>query len=160
LATDTEVDAFLARNGQGPQHEALRRLIVTTSAIADAARDELRRTGVSKGNKITAAQIRAGRGLLGWSQDQLAHESNLNPSDVAICESGRDTPLVEHLERIAATLGMAGIVLIGEGELTAGGPGIRMGALGTSTGQPVIRHDLEGNDNDRPTASSGHRINE
>jgi hypothetical protein len=47
LASDVEVDEFLARDGQGPQHEALRRLIETPGAWS-AARDDQTTSGGMK----------------------------------------------------------------------------------------------------------------
>jgi transcriptional regulator with XRE-family HTH domain len=153
--SNVDVDEFLSRDGQGPQHQALRRLLGTTGNPAEAGNNRVR--GASEpephgGQTITAAQIRAGRGLLDWSQSRLADAAHLNVSDLANCERGRETPPHEHLERIAQALGLAGVVLLREGQNSTGGPGVRMGALGTSTGQPIEKIDTDGNDNEESGA--------
>jgi hypothetical protein len=149
LATNLEIDEFLAHDGQGPQHQALRRLIGKTGGWVAAQEDHVTDQPAAHGAPvITAAQIRAGRGLLDWSQSRLADEAHLSVSDVLECERGGKTPPHEHLERIARALGLGGIVLLHEGQNSTGGPGVRMGTLGTSTGQPVEKSDKEGNDNE------------
>lgn len=140
LATDTDADVFLSRGGDAPEQQALRRHLEAEQAKSPkvAPQDEA---------PITAPQIRAGRGLLGWSQDTLARHAGVEVADLAGCESGHTWPTPALLDRVASALAEAGVILIGEGEVTEGGPGVRMGALGTSTGKSLDRSRGEGNDN-------------
>jgi len=72
---------------------------------------------------ITAAQSRAGRGLLDWSQTQLATSSNLSESTVRDFEKGRRVPSVNNLAAVRAAMEAAGVVFIdGNGN----GPGVRL----------------------------------
>ena len=151
LASETDVDEFLSRGNQGPEHDELRRHLERASSqphlvdMSPLAPDSPRGPAA---RPITAAQIRGGRGLLGWSQEALAREAHLSVAELASCESGQGAPRYDHMERIARSLGLGGVVLLAEGEVSTGGPGVRMGALGTSTGQPVEKTDAEGNDNE------------
>ena len=146
-ASELGVEDFLARGGHGPEHAAVLALFkednVSSAPIEKQGGSPL----------ITAPQIRAGRGLLGWSQEHLAHESQIDLSEIAKCEEG--VFLSDALARIAQSLSLAGVVLISEGEVTTGGPGVRLGALGTSTGKPSGPPETEGNDNSQP--QSDHR---
>ncbi|MDQ0471662.1 helix-turn-helix domain-containing protein [Labrys wisconsinensis] len=159
LPTMTDVGAFLAQGAEAPQHQALRALL---GASLFPNRHEGRMFAAEGSDKpqdgrITAAQIRAARGLLGWSRERLALEAQLEREEVVACENGRGTPVHEQLLRIRRALELAGVVLMSEGELTTGGPGVRMGALGTSTGQASDAPEWELNDNDQSeeTARAG-----
>jgi hypothetical protein len=154
-ASDTPVDEFLRRSGQGPEHEELRRYL--GEAGAGAARGG--ETPPVDMRPITAAQIRAARGLLGWSEEALARETHLSVADIASCESGHGAPPYEHLVQIARVFSLGGVVLLAEGEVSTGGPGVRMGALGTSTGQSVEQASSEVNDNERARERSAQTIN-
>lgn len=72
---------------------------------------------------ITAAQQRAARGLIGWSQDQLAQAAGLGNSAVRDFEAGRSTPQPKNLAAIRAALEAAGVEFIPE---NGGGPGVRL----------------------------------
>ena len=72
---------------------------------------------------ISPAQSRAARGLLDWSQSELAQRSNLSESTVRDFEKGRRTPTVNNLAAIRAALEAAGVIFVAEnGE----GPGVRL----------------------------------
>lgn len=58
---------------------------------------------------ISAAQCRAARGLLGWSQEDLAGEAGLSTSTIATFETGRRTPYDRTLNDIRETFEIAGI---------------------------------------------------
>lgn len=75
---------------------------------------------------ITSEQSRAARGLLDWSQDRLAKAANLSESTVRDFEKGRRIPSPNNLAAIRAALEAAGVVLLADGETTAGGPGVRL----------------------------------
>jgi transcriptional regulator with XRE-family HTH domain len=75
---------------------------------------------------IDAATCRAARGLLNWSQQQLADEARIGLSTVKKFESGRSTPMVNNLAAICDTFEHAGVVLVSEKE---GGPGVLLSRL-------------------------------
>lgn len=69
---------------------------------------------------LSPAQSRAARGLLDWSQAELAKRSNLGESTVRDFEKGRRTPTVNNLAAICATLEAAGVTFIEENGKGAG----------------------------------------
>jgi transcriptional regulator with XRE-family HTH domain len=70
---------------------------------------------------LTPEQSRAARGLLDWSQAQLASQSNLSESTVRDFEKGRRIPSVNNLTAIQKALEAAGV------EFTNGDqPGVRL----------------------------------
>lgn len=72
---------------------------------------------------LTPAQSRAARGLLDWSQVELASRSNLSESTIRDFEKGRRVPSINNLAAIRTALEAAGVILVPEnGE----GPGVRL----------------------------------
>jgi transcriptional regulator with XRE-family HTH domain len=70
---------------------------------------------------LTPEQSRAARGLLDWSQAQLASQSNLSESTVRDFEKGRRIPSVNNLTAIQKALEAVGV------EFTNGDqPGVRL----------------------------------
>jgi hypothetical protein len=139
------IDEFLF-SSNGPQQDALRAMLAT---------GERDMRGRASAVAYSAAQIRAGRALLGWSRDRLAQEANLDSDEITACETSSATPpRFDLMARAASALQRGGVVLFGEGEVTTGGPGVRMGALGTSTGQPLEAAQGDANDN-QPAADQG-----
>ena len=72
---------------------------------------------------ISAAQVRAGRALLAWSQDQLVQASGVPKRTLARLELGEGDPQRRTMDAIRATLEAAGVVFIEE---NGGGPGVRL----------------------------------
>ncbi len=72
---------------------------------------------------ISARQCRAARGLLGWSQDQLAEAAKVARATIANFETGKTVPVTNNLTAIRAALEAAGVVFIPE---NGGGDGVRM----------------------------------
>jgi len=72
---------------------------------------------------ITAGQARAARGLIGWSQDELAAESGVGRATIADFESGKRQPYETTLGKLSAALEKAGVEFIAE---NGGGPGVRL----------------------------------
>ncbi|WP_026176417.1 helix-turn-helix transcriptional regulator [Caulobacter sp. UNC279MFTsu5.1] len=76
---------------------------------------------------LTAEQIRAARGLLDWSQPQLAEAAKLSLPTVRRMEGpigpGRST--VANVEAIRRAFEDAGVVFLGVGESSSGGLGVR-----------------------------------
>ena len=71
---------------------------------------------------MTPSQCRAARGLLDWTQAQLAESARVGLSTVRGFESGMKTPVLHNFEAIQAALQAAGIEFIGDE--TA--PGVRL----------------------------------
>lgn len=71
---------------------------------------------------MTPEQSRAARGLLDWSQTQLAEKANLSESTIRDFEKGRRIPSVNNLAAIRAALEAAGVQFIPE---NGGGAGVR-----------------------------------
>ena len=75
---------------------------------------------------ITVEQLRAARGLLGWSQNQLAEASALAISTIRRMEGDRG-PLrssAENVLKVQQALADAGVVFIDQNEES--GPGVRL----------------------------------
>ncbi len=72
---------------------------------------------------FSPAQSRAARGLLDWSQTELAAKSNLSESTIRDFEKGRRVPSTNNLAAIVRALEAAGVIFVpGNGE----GPGVRL----------------------------------
>jgi transcriptional regulator with XRE-family HTH domain len=70
---------------------------------------------------ISAGQLRAARGLLGWSQTDLAEAAKIGRATIADFESGKREPYVRTIDELRAALEAAGV------EFTNGNrPGVRM----------------------------------
>ena len=72
---------------------------------------------------LTPAQLRAARGLVGWSRPQLAMQSGVSLSTVKDFEDGRRTPYATSLAVMITALEAAGVVFV---EANGGGPGVRL----------------------------------
>lgn len=72
---------------------------------------------------MTPAQCRAARGLVDWSQADLASAANVGLSTLRNFEAGRSAPMANNLAALRAALESAGVILVEEnGE----GPGVRL----------------------------------
>jgi transcriptional regulator with XRE-family HTH domain len=72
---------------------------------------------------ISAAQCRAGRALLDWSQQQLADAARVGVVTVRQFENGGSAPRNATLDVIQRALEAAGVIFVSEnGE----GPGVRL----------------------------------
>jgi transcriptional regulator with XRE-family HTH domain len=72
---------------------------------------------------VTAGQIRAARGLIGWSQDELATQSKIGRATIADFESGKRQPYEATLSALRLALETAGVEFIAE---NGGGAGVRL----------------------------------
>ena len=72
---------------------------------------------------ISAAQLRAARGLLGWSQDHLAKAATVGRATIADFEAGKREPYARTIADLRGALEAAGVIFVDEnGE----GPGVRL----------------------------------
>lgn len=72
---------------------------------------------------INPAQSRAGRGLLDWSQQNLADAASVGLSTIRSFESGKRTPIANNLTAIRAALESAGVQFVSQGD-SADGDGV------------------------------------
>jgi transcriptional regulator with XRE-family HTH domain len=72
---------------------------------------------------LTPAQCRAARGLLDWTQEELAEMAGVCRSTVRDFEKGRHDLSRSSEAQITAALAGAGVYLISAGEM---GPGVRL----------------------------------
>ena len=72
---------------------------------------------------IEPAQSRAARGLVAWSQLELARRSNLSESTIRDFEKGRRVPSINNVTAIRQALEAAGVEFI---ESNGGGAGVRL----------------------------------
>jgi transcriptional regulator with XRE-family HTH domain len=72
---------------------------------------------------VTPAQCRAARGLLGWSQQDLARQARVGIVTVHQLETGISQPRRATLEVIRRAFESAGVEFIDE---NGGGPGVRL----------------------------------
>ncbi|MDA9487954.1 helix-turn-helix domain-containing protein [Bradyrhizobium sp. CCBAU 11361] len=69
----------------------------------------------SRNLSLLAAQIRAARGLLGWSQAHLAESCNIHRATLVDLEAGKREPQEATLEVLMSELTAAGIVFTERG---------------------------------------------
>jgi transcriptional regulator with XRE-family HTH domain len=73
---------------------------------------------------IILEQIRAARGLLGWSQRELAIAADVPVTAIKTVEGGRDIR-VSVMAAIEKALTEAGVLFLDSGDTRDGGPGLR-----------------------------------
>ncbi len=76
---------------------------------------------------MNAAQCRAARALLNWTQPQLAEAADVGLSTVVDFEKERRAVSSEGVGKLATALEAAGVALIaGDRASPSGGPGVRL----------------------------------
>lgn len=76
---------------------------------------------------LSPEQCRAGRALLGWSQDRLAKAAKVARKTLADFEGGKSTPYERTLADVVRALETAGVEFIPEGPYQGdGGVGARL----------------------------------
>ena len=78
---------------------------------------------VAEKMSLTAAQCRAARALIPWSQAELAAASKVAIKTIADFERGARTPYDRTLADILAALEFAGVIFV---EKNGHGPGVRL----------------------------------
>lgn len=73
--------------------------------------------------QISAGQIRAGRGLIGISQTELAELASVSRATIADFERGTRTPHQSNMDALRTALEAAGVEFIPE---NGGGAGVRL----------------------------------
>ncbi|MBL4837718.1 MAG: helix-turn-helix transcriptional regulator [Kordiimonadaceae bacterium] len=73
---------------------------------------------------ITPEQIRAAKGLLNWSNTDLATATGLHKNTLSKAENGSAKPATMALVKV--TLEDQGVVFQASGEMVQGGPGVRL----------------------------------
>ncbi|WP_082613885.1 helix-turn-helix domain-containing protein [Bosea sp. Root483D1] len=77
--------------------------------------------------RISIVQCRAARGLLDWSQTELASRANLSESTIRDFEKNRRIPGPNNLAAVRHALEQAGVQFVDDGLYTGtGGPGVRL----------------------------------
>jgi transcriptional regulator with XRE-family HTH domain len=74
---------------------------------------------------LTAAQIRAGRALIGWTQTDLAQASGVSAVAIKKFERNLTDPRLSTINNIQAAFDRAGVIFLDVGEMTDGGRGVR-----------------------------------
>jgi len=75
---------------------------------------------------VTIPQIRAARGLLGWSQVRLAEAAGVSEPTVKRAEGAKVPVSDDALACIRRAFEVAGVVFLAPGEVTGGGDGVRL----------------------------------
>ena len=75
---------------------------------------------------ITPPQCRAARALIDWSQQRLAEESNVGNATIRNFESGKSVPQRATMDVLKRAFESAGVTFLAEGDVTTGGPGVRL----------------------------------
>ena len=74
---------------------------------------------------ISGAQIRAARGLLGWSRADLAKRSGVSEISIKRFETAASDPRRGTLERLQRALEAGGVLFLDGGDIRSGGAGVR-----------------------------------
>jgi len=82
----------------------------------------------SKMPELTAAQIRAARALLDWTQPKLAEKTKLSVPTIRRMESSRgpSASTAANVEAVRRALEEAGVVFLDPREMKTGGAGVRL----------------------------------
>jgi transcriptional regulator with XRE-family HTH domain len=72
---------------------------------------------------MSPAQLRAARGLVGWSQQELSEKAEVGRATITDFEAGKRAPYATTLMRLQETLTAAGVEFISE---NGGGAGVRL----------------------------------
>lgn len=115
--------------------------------------------------QITAAQCRAARALIEWSQNDLSAASSVAKATIANFEAGNRSPYARTLDDIMRALETAGVVFLAEGQEASGGPGVRLTAsdisqAGASQASVRRRRPVENDNQEHDKEADRHEVNE
>lgn len=82
--------------------------------------------GAYSADMIIREQLRAARGLLNWSQRELAAAAGLTLDQVKNIESGRLDPRASMLAAIEEAFRQNGVIFLDRDDVRPGGPGVRL----------------------------------
>ncbi len=82
------------------------------------------RTRAGYGWGMTPAQCRAARGLLNWTQKDLARRSGVTINSIRTFEAGKTTPIRNNMAALVGALEQSGAMLVPEDD--GAGPGVRL----------------------------------
>src|SRR5258708_9724639 len=74
--------------------------------------------------EFSAAQVRAARALLAWSQQDLARKASVGASTIADFERGQRTPVANNIAAIRKALEDAGIGFLAGGAVVGSAPAV------------------------------------
>jgi transcriptional regulator with XRE-family HTH domain len=74
-------------------------------------------------SQLSPEQCRAARGLLDWTQEELAEKANVSRSTIRDFENGRHRLHLTTVAQVVTALEKGGALLIASGEA---GPGVRL----------------------------------
>lgn len=94
---------------------------------------------------LSAAQCRAARALIGWSQGELASASNVAKATIANFEAEKRSPYGRTLDDLIAALEAAGVEFIAE---NGGGAGVRLRKPGGSHDEGKRPEELDASNDD------------
>ena len=80
--------------------------------------------------RVTSAQLRAARGLLGWTTGDLARASGVPEEALATLEREDDADDPHMLDRAVRSLESAGVIFLDNCMMVEGGPGVRLSRQG------------------------------
>jgi hypothetical protein len=147
--TEVALAAFLARDGAGPEHQILASLVSTMPDFQFLPRRATVATPAVQ--HAHAGQLRAARGLLGWSIQRAATEADIDPESLRAMESGalgEGARGAGDERRLISAFERGGIAFISDGAVSIGGSGVRLTATGTSGARENDARDDDTNDND------------
>jgi transcriptional regulator with XRE-family HTH domain len=75
--------------------------------------------------QMNSVQMRMARAALGWGVRELAARAGVTANTVTRIENGADAK-ISTMSAIQAALEAAGVVFLADGEMVAGGPGVRL----------------------------------
>ncbi|TBY07327.1 helix-turn-helix domain-containing protein [Rhizobium laguerreae] len=79
---------------------------------------------------ITADQLKAGRALVGLKQEDIARASGLSVQTIKRMETvGTERSSAGNVQAVQRAIEQAGVVFEAEGEMIAGGPGVRLARI-------------------------------
>ncbi len=89
---------------------------------------------------ISVGQLRAARGLIGWSQTDLAGAAKVGRATIADFETGKRDPYPRTIEQLQRALEAAGVEFIPE---NGGGAGVRLRAVSGNIQQRIEEQEAK-----------------